>query len=192
MAAIAFRMAGGLSSQSRRARSAPGIGPVNHRSQDRGKIFLIPASHSRAVFSDPPQMTAAVRGAFEDAGGSIQLVRGRFLGKRDEPPSLSIIASPFQRVWIIRYRPVAVIRTRLARILHELAELSADSTSAAWSIVRRVIAVAIAQGGSGKKAGIKPGCGFAAGEEAAWRCRRPCRAIRRQTGSGTVCVFYQP
>ena len=80
----------------------------------------------------------------------------------------------------------------LTRILHELPELSADSTSAAWPIVRRGVAVATAQGGSGKKAGIKPGCGFAAGEEAAWRCRRLCRAIRRQTGSGTACMFYQP
>ena len=54
----------------------------------------------------------------------------------------------------------------LARILHELPELSVDFTSAAWLIVRRAIAVAMDQAGS------------------AWMCRD----IRRQTGSGTFCI----
>ena len=56
-----------------------------------------------------------------------------------------------------------------ARILHELPELSVDFTSAAWLIACRVIASAMAQGGS---AGM-------------------CRGIRRQTGSGTFFMSYQ-
>jgi hypothetical protein len=58
---------------------------------------------------------------------------------------------------------------RLARILHELPELSVDFTSAAWLIVCRSIAIAMVQAGS---AGM-------------------CREIRRQTGSGTRCTSYQ-
>jgi len=54
----------------------------------------------------------------------------------------------------------------LARILHELPELSVDFTSAAWLIACRVIASAMAQAGS---AGM-------------------CREIRRQTGSGALCI----
>jgi len=59
--------------------------------------------------------------------------------------------------------------THLARILHELPELSVDFTSAAWLIVRRAIAVAMDQAGS---AGL-------------------CREIRRQTGSGAVCILLE-
>jgi len=55
----------------------------------------------------------------------------------------------------------------LARILHELPELSVDFTSAAWLIVRRSIAIAMVQAGS---AGM-------------------CRETRRQTGSGTFGIF---
>ena len=64
---------------------------------------------------------------------------------------------------------VAFSATALARILHELPELSVDFTSAAWLIVCRSIAIAMVQAGS---AGM-------------------CRAIRRQTGSGTLCISYQ-
>jgi hypothetical protein len=52
-------------------------------------------------------------------------------------------------------------------MLRELPDLSVDFTSAAWSIVRRVIAVAMAQAGSVEM----------------------CREIRRQTGSGTNSIF---
>ena len=65
-----------------------------------------------------------------------------------------------------RYRQ---FRNVLARILHELPELSVDFTSAAWLIVCRSIAIAMVQAGS---AGM-------------------CREIRRQTGSGTFCTSCQ-
>ncbi len=57
----------------------------------------------------------------------------------------------------------------LTRIFHELPELPVDFTSAAWLIACRVIASAMAQGGS---AGM-------------------CREIGRQTGSGTFSISYQ-
>jgi hypothetical protein len=55
----------------------------------------------------------------------------------------------------------------LARMLHELPDLSVDFTSAAWSIVRRGIVNAMSQA----------------------RSAEMCREIRRQTGSGTKCNF---
>ncbi len=58
---------------------------------------------------------------------------------------------------------------KLARIVHELPELSVDFTSAAWLIARRSLAIATVQVGS---AGM-------------------CREIRRQTGSGILCISYQ-
>ncbi len=54
-----------------------------------------------------------------------------------------------------------IMNSALARMVHELPELPVDSTSAAWPIVRRGVAVATAQGGSGEMR----------------------RAIRRQTGN---------
>jgi len=58
----------------------------------------------------------------------------------------------------------------LARILHELPELSVDFTSAVWLIAYRSIAIAMVQAGS---AGMY-------------------RAIMRQTGSGTIVLFIKP
>jgi hypothetical protein len=59
--------------------------------------------------------------------------------------------------------------TTPARILHELPDLSLDFTSAAWLIVYRSIAKAMVQAGSA----------------------RMCRAIGRQTGSGTICFAVE-
>jgi hypothetical protein len=53
-------------------------------------------------------------------------------------------------------------------MLHELQELSVDLTGAVWLIVRRRIAIVIVQAGS-----------------AFMR-----REIRRQTGSGTLCISW--
>jgi hypothetical protein len=55
----------------------------------------------------------------------------------------------------------------LARILREFPDLSVDFASTAWSIVRRGIVLATSQAGSAEM----------------------CREIRRQTGSGTKCIF---
>jgi hypothetical protein len=52
-------------------------------------------------------------------------------------------------------------------MLRELPDLSVDFTSAAWSIVRRGIVIATSQAGPAEM----------------------CREIRRQTGSGTNCIF---
>ncbi len=63
----------------------------------------------------------------------------------------------------------AAFRTH-TRILHELPELSVDFTSAAWLIACRIIVISMVQAGSAEM----------------------CREIRRQTGSGTFCISYQP
>jgi hypothetical protein len=57
----------------------------------------------------------------------------------------------------------------LAPHIARLPELSVDFTSAAWLIACRSIAMAMVQAGS---AGM-------------------CRDIRRQTGSGALCISYQ-
>jgi len=84
--------------------------------------------------------------------------------------------TPLRRPDVMGYNPgrasatdspvVSAITNPVARILHELPELSVDFTSAAWLIVCRSMVIAMVQAGSADM----------------------CREIRRQTGSGTLCV----
>jgi hypothetical protein len=70
-----------------------------------------------------------------------------------------------EEIW--RSAPIFGQSEELSRMLRELPDLSVDFTSAAWSIVRRGIVILKSQAGSAEM----------------------CREIRRQTGSGTKCIF---